>query len=172
MILVQFSYWNLCIRTILQPLVPTFSLKIISFHNFSGLDSSSTSQCVALLRALSRGGRTIVCTIHQPSALVYEMFDHVYILSEGLCIYQGSSKNTVPYLASTGLPCPQYHSVADYSEFYFSIGILKGSRTPWRGLLLPAILVKLILNWKTWVAYSIKVPPFFEIDFSSDLMSL
>lgn len=42
------------------------------------------------------------------------MFDHVYVLAEGHCVYQGSHENTVPYLASLGLQCPQYHSAADY----------------------------------------------------------
>lgn len=42
------------------------------------------------------------------------MFDHVYVLAEGHCVYQGSNVNTVPYLASLGLNCPQYHSAADY----------------------------------------------------------
>jgi len=42
------------------------------------------------------------------------MFDHVYVLAEGHCVYQGSHDNTVPYLASLGLQCPQYHSAADY----------------------------------------------------------
>ena len=66
------------------------------------------------MHSLAREGRTIVCTIHQPSASIYEMFDHVYVLADGHCIYQGSNDNTVPYLASLGLQCPQYHSAADY----------------------------------------------------------
>lgn len=56
----------------------------------------------------------LVCTIHQPSASIYEMFDHVYVLAEGHCVYQGTNANTVPFLASVGLQCPQYHSAADY----------------------------------------------------------
>ncbi|XP_063985071.1 ATP-binding cassette sub-family G member 4-like [Diachasmimorpha longicaudata] len=80
----------------------------------TGLDSSSTLQCIAMLQHLARGSRTIVCTIHQPSAAIYEMFDHVYLVADGQCMYQGSPGNTVPYLASVGLQCPKYHNPADY----------------------------------------------------------
>lgn len=71
-----------------------------------------------MLHNLAREGRTIVCTIHQPAATVYAMFDHVYVLAAGECIYQGSSANTVAYLSSNGLQCPQYHSSADFCNLY------------------------------------------------------
>ncbi|XP_971735.2 ATP-binding cassette sub-family G member 1 [Tribolium castaneum] len=80
----------------------------------TGLDSSSSAQCISMLKELARGGRTIICTIHQPSATLYEMFDHVYVMAEGKCIYQGASQNTVTYLSSIGFNCPQYHNPADY----------------------------------------------------------
>ncbi|KAL4715548.1 hypothetical protein ACJJTC_009174 [Scirpophaga incertulas] len=80
----------------------------------TGLDSLTSAQCIEMLKNLARDGRTIVCTIHQPTASIYSIFDQVYILAEGLCIYHGRSANTVPYLASSGFQCPKYHNPADY----------------------------------------------------------
>ncbi|KAJ2949989.1 hypothetical protein O0L34_g11322 [Tuta absoluta] len=80
----------------------------------TGLDSLSSVQCIEMLRNLARSGRTVVCTIHQPSASLYMMFDQVYILAEGMCVYHGSASNTVPYFANIGFQCPKYHNPADY----------------------------------------------------------
>ncbi|ENN82468.1 hypothetical protein YQE_01157, partial [Dendroctonus ponderosae] len=80
----------------------------------TGLDSSSSNQCVQMLKTLAERGRTIVCTIHQPSASMYHLFSHVYIMAKGKCVYQGAPENTVPYLALHGYICPKYHNPADF----------------------------------------------------------
>ena len=80
----------------------------------TGLDSSSSTQCVQLLKKLAQEGKTIICTIHTPSALIFDMFDQIYALADGSCIYQGSSTNLVPFLRDLDLICPETFSPSDF----------------------------------------------------------
>lgn len=74
---------------------------------------------MSLLKHLATQGRTIICTIHQPSARLFQQFEQVYILAMGECLYQGGTDKIVPYLQSVNLPCPMYHNPADYSNVTF-----------------------------------------------------
>lgn len=80
----------------------------------TGLDSLASFQCISALQNLAKNGRTIICTIHQPSAMIYEMFDHIYLIVDGQCMYAGTPANTVSYFARQGFQCPKYHNPADY----------------------------------------------------------
>jgi ATP-binding cassette, subfamily G (WHITE), member 1 len=80
----------------------------------TGLDSLSSTHCIQLLRNLAREGKTIICTIHTPSALIFDMFDHIYAMADGNCIYTGSVGNLVPFLNELDLVCPEIYSPSDF----------------------------------------------------------
>lgn len=73
----------------------------------SGLDSNTAWAICKLLRDLSRSGQAILCTIHQPSADLFQMFDKLLLLSEsGEQIYFGNighnCQEVVNYFESQG----------------------------------------------------------------------
>lgn len=80
----------------------------------TGLDDVSSSTCVSLLKRLARGGRTVICSVHTPSARLFAEFDHVYVVAEGRCAYQGSAPGLVPFLKELNLPCPKTYNPADF----------------------------------------------------------
>jgi len=49
----------------------------------SGLDSQTAWSIVALLRKLADNGQAILCTIHQPSAILFQEFDRLLFLAKG-----------------------------------------------------------------------------------------
>ncbi|KAF4626684.1 hypothetical protein G7Y89_g11471 [Cudoniella acicularis] len=57
----------------------------------SGLDSNTAWAICRLLQRLSEGGQAILCTIHQPSGDLFQMFNNLLLLSEdGKQIYFGN----------------------------------------------------------------------------------
>lgn len=49
----------------------------------SGLDSQTSWAILDLLKKLSDAGQSILCTIHQPSAMIFQRFDRLLLLAEG-----------------------------------------------------------------------------------------
>ncbi|XP_041988564.1 ATP-binding cassette sub-family G member 1-like [Aricia agestis] len=80
----------------------------------TGLDDVASSTCVSLLKRVARGGRTVICSLHTPSARLFSVFDHVYVVAEGRCAYQGTAAGVVPYLKELQLPCPKTYNPADF----------------------------------------------------------
>lgn len=66
---------------------------------------------------MAQEGRNVICTIHQPSALIFEKFDKLYALAEGYCIYNGPSNKLLPHYSQFGLECPPYHNPADFCKW-------------------------------------------------------
>ena len=81
----------------------------------TGIDSSVSYLVLKQLQALSqRSGIAILCTIHQPSYKILELFDQLYILSRrGRAIYIGKPNLLRDHLLRYSLACPAGHNPAD-----------------------------------------------------------
>lgn len=93
----------------------------------SGLDEVTAASCIRLLSRLAHEDRTIICTIHQPSAKMFEQFDDIYLLAQGQCVYQGSPKMLLPFLTTEQFTCPKYNNPADYSKYSLITSLNKRS---------------------------------------------
>ncbi|QRV86887.1 ABC transporter G family member 11 [Ceratobasidium sp. AG-Ba] len=85
----------------------------------SGLDGQSAYNIVRFLKKLAAGGQAILCTIHQPNALLFEQFDNLLLLQRGgECVYFGpigkDSHHVVKYLGDRGAVCPPDANPAEY----------------------------------------------------------
>ncbi|KAH0713934.1 hypothetical protein KY289_009893 [Solanum tuberosum] len=102
----------------------------------SGLDSASAYFVVQVLKNIACGenGRTIICSIHQPSSEVFALFDDLFLLSSGETIYFGEAKLAVEFFGDSGFACPTRRNPADHflrcinSDFDDVTATLIGSR--------------------------------------------
>ena len=60
----------------------------------SGLDSKMAEEVVKVLQRLAREPRTIICSIHQPSFRVFNLFDHLVLLARGHVVYNADGADT------------------------------------------------------------------------------
>ena len=79
----------------------------------SGLDSATAVSIITMVRGIT-STCTVVCTIHQPSSKIFEMFDQLLLLTHGKSIFFGPAKEGVNYYASQGFPCPMLANPADH----------------------------------------------------------
>lgn len=73
----------------------------------SGLDSQTAWSICMLLRKLANNGQAILCTIHQPSAILFQQFDRLlFLAAEGRSVYFGdigdNSKTLTNYFERNG----------------------------------------------------------------------
>lgn len=86
----------------------------------SGLDSQSAWSIVRLLRKLANSGQAILCTIHQPSSVLFSQFDRLLLLKKGgQTVYFGDVGNTaehvIHYFESNGaFKCAHDDNPAEY----------------------------------------------------------
>ena len=109
----------------------------------SGLDSQTSWAILDLLEKLTKSGQAILCTIHQPSAMLFQRFDRLLFLAKGgRTVYFGdigkNSKTMTSYFERNGgFPCPTEANPAEW--MLEVIGAAPGSSSDvdwhaaWRG---------------------------------------
>lgn len=99
----------------------------------SGLDSQTSWNILQLLRKLTAHGQAILCTIHQPSAILFENFDRLLFLAKGgKTVYFGQvgqgSRILINYFERNGAPaCPKGENPAEW--MLAAIGAAPGTHT-------------------------------------------
>eukprot|EP00877_Chromochloris_zofingiensis_P013185 jgi/Chrzof1/811/Cz01g29200.t1 len=64
----------------------------------SGLDSFAALSVMGYMKSMAHlGGHTVIATIHQPRAAIWNMFDTATLLSSGLFMYFGPRDQVVPW---------------------------------------------------------------------------
>jgi ATP-binding cassette subfamily G (WHITE) protein 2 (PDR) len=86
----------------------------------SGLDSQSSWAICSFLRKLADNGQAVLCTIHQPSAILFQQFDRLLFLRKGgETVYFGdigpNSQTLLDYFSNNGArPCTEDENPAEY----------------------------------------------------------
>jgi len=99
----------------------------------SGLDSQTSWAILDLLEKLTKSGQAILCTIHQPSAMLFQRFDRLLFLARGgKTVYFGdigkNSETLTTYFERNGAPaCPADANPAEW--MLEAIGASPGSTT-------------------------------------------
>ena len=106
--------------SIATELVAKPSLLLFLDEPTSGLDSQSSWAIVQVLKDLAKAGQAILCTIHQPSATLFEQFDRLLLLKKGgQTVYFGDigtdSRTVIDYFESHGgRVCDKSENPAEY----------------------------------------------------------
>jgi ATP-binding cassette, subfamily G (WHITE), eye pigment precursor transporter len=67
-------------------------MKVYCDEPTSGLDSFMAVSVVESMKSLAKQGKTIICTIHQPSSEIFEMFEKLCLIAEGRLAFIGNIK--------------------------------------------------------------------------------
>ncbi|XP_022107104.1 ATP-binding cassette sub-family G member 2-like isoform X2 [Acanthaster planci] len=80
----------------------------------TGLDASTANAVTLLLSKLSKRGRTIIFSIHQPRYSIYKLFDRMHLLSLGNTVYHGMANQALEYFSQNGYICEEHNNPPDF----------------------------------------------------------
>ncbi|CAG14260.1 unnamed protein product, partial [Tetraodon nigroviridis] len=80
----------------------------------TGLDSYTANCIVHLLHKLSRRGKTVIFSIHQPRYSIFRLFDHLTLMHKGEVVYAGAAAYTLEYFTKMGYQIESFDNPADF----------------------------------------------------------
>lgn len=106
----------------------------------TGQDAHSASVLISELTSFAAKGRTVLCTIHQPSSAIFDCFRRIILVADGRIAFAGTSEQAIRFFAryskkhffnkqinysaqlliilfivhSQGYKCPQTYNPADF----------------------------------------------------------
>ncbi|NWI02295.1 ABCG2 protein, partial [Tichodroma muraria] len=90
----------------------------------TGLDASTANAVLLLLKRMSKQGKTIIFSIHQPRYSIFRLFDSLTLLAAGRVLYHGPAQHAIEYFQSIGYQCEPYNNPAD-----FFLDVINGDST-------------------------------------------
>ncbi|CAF3820922.1 unnamed protein product, partial [Adineta steineri] len=80
----------------------------------TGLDATTAQIVMKILKRLSKSGRTIILSIHQPRFSIFNLFDQVVLMCKGKIVYNDSPENVLPYFRKQGFERDLNDNPADF----------------------------------------------------------
>ncbi|CAB3402167.1 unnamed protein product [Caenorhabditis bovis] len=93
----------------------------------TGLDSFMAENVIQILRGIAKSGRTIICTIHQPSSQLYQMFHKVMYLANGKTAFQGTPQQSIEFFEKCGHRVPDEFNPAEW--IIYKLAVQPGDET-------------------------------------------
>ncbi|KAJ6655405.1 hypothetical protein lerEdw1_005402 [Lerista edwardsae] len=90
----------------------------------TGLDASTANAVLLLLKRMSRQGKTIIFSIHQPRYTIFKLFDNLTLLAAGKMLYHGPAQDAIEYFKTIGYECESFNNPAD-----FFLDVINGDST-------------------------------------------
>nr|CAD7404222.1 unnamed protein product [Timema cristinae] len=91
----------------------------------TGLDSYSAQKLVCMMKLMASKGKTVLCTIHQPSSNIFNMFNQFILVAEGRIAYFGFKETALTFFEGLGYICPPMNNPADF--FIRTLSVTPGS---------------------------------------------
>uniref|UniRef100_A0A669ETX9 ATP-binding cassette, sub-family G (WHITE), member 2b n=1 Tax=Oreochromis niloticus TaxID=8128 RepID=A0A669ETX9_ORENI len=80
----------------------------------TGLDSNTANCIIGLLHKLSRRGKTVIFSIHQPRYSIFKQFDHLTLMHKGEVVYAGAADHALVYFTNLGYQIEPFNNPADF----------------------------------------------------------